>query len=58
VDASTQAEAVGFDGHKNGRKRHRLVDTLGLIVRVTMTPNDGKKHALAGVQTGRKERRP
>src|SRR4029453_18687301 len=36
---ATQGEDVGFDGHKKikGRKRHILVDTLGLIVAVVVT---------------------
>jgi putative transposase len=39
IKTATQAEAVGFDGHKKikGRKRHILVDTLGLIVAVAVT---------------------
>jgi transposase len=39
IKTATQGEDVGFDGHKNikGRKRHILVDTLGLIVAVVVT---------------------
>jgi transposase len=39
IKTATQAEDVGFDGHKKikGRKRHILVDTLGLIVAVAVT---------------------
>jgi transposase len=39
IKTATQGEAIGFDGHKkiNGRKRHILVDTLGLIVAVVVT---------------------
>jgi putative transposase len=39
IKTATQAEDVGFDGHKKikGRKRHILVDTLGLIVAVIVT---------------------
>jgi putative transposase len=39
IKTATQHEAVGFDGHKKikGRKRHLLVDTLGLIVAVVVT---------------------
>src|ERR671922_2217519 len=39
IKTATQAEDVGFDGHKKikGRKRHILVDTLGLIVAVVVT---------------------
>jgi putative transposase len=39
IKTATQAEDVGFDGHKKikGRKRHILVDTLGLIMAVVVT---------------------
>ena len=39
IRAATQDEAIGFDGNKKikGRKRHILVDTLGLIVAVVVT---------------------
>jgi putative transposase len=39
IKAATQGEAVGFDGNKKikGRKRHLLVDTLGLPVAVVVT---------------------
>ena len=39
VKTATQSQAVGFDRHKKitGRKRHLLVDTLGLIVAVVVT---------------------
>jgi putative transposase len=39
IKTATQPEAVGFDGGKKikGRKRHLLVDTLGLIVAVVVT---------------------
>ncbi len=39
IKTATQHEDVGFDGHKKikGRKRHILVDTLGLIVAVVVT---------------------
>lgn len=39
IKTATQGEDVGFDGHKKskGRKRHILVDTLGLIVAVVVT---------------------
>jgi len=39
VKTATQGREVGFDRHKKikGRKRHRLVDTLGLIVAVVVT---------------------
>src|SRR5215831_20267161 len=39
VKTATQGREVGFDRHKKikGRKRHLLVDTLGLIVAVVVT---------------------
>ena len=39
IKTATQHEAVGFDGNKKvkGRKRHILVDTLGLLVAVVVT---------------------
>jgi putative transposase len=39
VKTATQSQEVGFDGNKKikGRKRHLLVDTLGLIVAVVVT---------------------
>ena len=39
VKTTTQSQDVGFDRHKKikGRKRHLLVDTLGLIVAVVVT---------------------
>jgi putative transposase len=39
IRTATQAEDVGFDGHKKikGRKRPMLVDTLGLLVAVVVT---------------------
>jgi putative transposase len=39
IKTATQGEDVCFDGHKKikGRKRHILVDTLGLIVAVVVT---------------------
>jgi len=39
VKTATQSQDVGFDRHKKikGRKRHLLVDTLGLIVAVVVT---------------------
>jgi putative transposase len=40
IKMSTQGQEVGFDGNKKikGRKRHMLVDTLGLILAVLVTP--------------------
>lgn len=42
VKTATQGEAKGYDGGKqiNGRKRHLLVDTLGLIMGVLVTAAD------------------
>jgi hypothetical protein len=39
IKTATQGKDVGFDGNKKvkGRKRHILVDTLGLIVAVVVT---------------------
>jgi len=39
IKAATQATEVGFDGGKQikGRKRHLLVDTLGLLIAVVVT---------------------
>src|ERR687884_906590 len=39
IKTATQHDDVGFDGNKKikGRKRHILVDTLGLIVAVVVT---------------------
>ena len=39
IKTATQGTAVGFDGNKRskGRKRHVLVDTLGLILAVVVT---------------------
>jgi len=40
IKVTTQGRDVGFDGNKKvkGRKRHVLVDTLGLILAVVVTP--------------------
>jgi putative transposase len=42
IKTATQREDIGFDGNKKikGRKRHLLVDTLGLIMAVVVTPAD------------------
>lgn len=39
IKTATQGKDVGFDGNKKikGRKRHLLVDTLGLLVAVVVT---------------------
>jgi putative transposase len=39
IKTATQGEEVGFDGNKKikGRKRHILVDTLGLLIAVVVT---------------------
>jgi putative transposase len=49
VKTVTQGNEVGFDGGKgiDGRKRHILVDTLGLILMVWVTPaNWGERRGL------------
>ena len=52
------APISGYDGHKNvkGRKRHLLVDSLGLPLSVYVTPADvqdraGARCLLAGLKT-------
>ncbi|MDP2852075.1 MAG: IS5 family transposase [Gallionella sp.] len=42
IKTATQGKTKGYDGNKkiNGRKRHLLVDTLGLILRVVVTAAD------------------
>jgi putative transposase len=42
VDASSGGEAIGRDNHKNvkGRKRHIIVDSLGLLLAVVVTAAD------------------
>jgi putative transposase len=42
IKTATQGEEVGFDGGKKikGRKRHMLVDTLGLLIAVVVTSAD------------------
>jgi putative transposase len=42
IKTATQNEDIGFDGNKKikGRKRHILVDTLGLIMAVVVTSAD------------------
>ena len=42
IKTATQGAEVGFDGNKKikGRKRHILVDTLGLIIAVVVTAAD------------------
>jgi putative transposase len=39
IQVATQGQDVGFDGHKKvkGRKRHILVDILGLVIAVVVT---------------------
>ena len=45
------AATSGFDGHKkvNGRKRHLLVDTLGLLIGVVVTPASAQDRAGAAM---------
>jgi putative transposase len=54
IKTATQDEDVGFDGHKKmkGRKRHILVDILGLIVAVVVTAanTDDRQGLVALVQ--------
>lgn len=52
VKMATQRGAKGYDKGKNvnGRKRHVVVDTLGLILRVLVTPADeGDRAGLIGL---------
>ena len=49
VKSALQGQDVGIDGgkHVKGRKRHILVDTLGLILAVIVTPaNEGDRRGL------------
>ena len=43
IKVATQGKDVGFDGNKKvkGRKRHILVDTLGLVIAVVVTAANG-----------------
>jgi putative transposase len=43
IKAATQGHSIGYDGGKKvkGRKRHLLVDTLGLILAVVVTAANG-----------------
>ncbi|WP_157882053.1 transposase [Streptomyces rubellomurinus] len=51
ADAVVGADSRGFDGGKliNGRKRHVVVDTLGLLLAVTVTAADVGDRAAAEV---------
>jgi len=54
IKTATQGETKGYDAGKkiNGRKRHLLVDTLGLIIRVLVTAADeGDREGLMGLLT-------
>ncbi|SLM30782.1 transposase [Desulfamplus magnetovallimortis] len=54
VKSSIQGESIGIDGGKlvKGRKRHILVDTLGLILSVIVTPaNEGDRNGLKNLLT-------
>jgi putative transposase len=44
IKTATQSEDIDFEGNKKikGRKRHILVDTLGLIIAVVVTSADTK----------------
>lgn len=57
ADAVVGADSRGFDGGKlvNGRKRHVVVDTLGLLPGVMVTAaNTGRRATLAGAGLGRR----
>jgi hypothetical protein len=51
ADAVVGADSRGFDGGKliNGRKRHVVVDTLGLLPAVIVTGADGRDRTAAQV---------
>jgi len=52
IKTATQGNTKGYDGGKkvNGRKRHLLVDTLGLIIGVLVTAADaGDREGLMGL---------
>lgn len=52
IKTTTQGKTKGYDGNKkiNGRKRHLLVDTLGLIINVVVTAADcGDRDGLIGL---------
>lgn len=53
------AATSGFDSHKkvNGRKRHLLVDTLGLLVAVVVTPASAQDRDTALILARRARRR-
>jgi transposase len=53
------AATSGFDGFKkvNGRKRHLLVDTLGLLIAVIVTPAGTRDHHAAPALLARARRR-
>ena len=54
IKAATQGKTIGYDGNKKikGRKRHLLVDTLGLIRQVEVTAADvGDRDGLKRVLT-------
>jgi transposase len=53
------AATSGYDGHKkvNGRKRHLLTDTLGLLITVTVTAANALDHRAAAVLLARARRR-
>ncbi|MGW1102406.1 transposase [Streptomyces sp. NPDC002540] len=54
ADAIVGADGRGFDGGKlvNGRKRHVVVDTLGLLLAVMVTAADVGDRAAAQVLFG------
>ena len=48
VDSSSGGEAIGRDNHKNvdGRKRHIIVDSLGLLLAVVVTHGERTSRAI------------
>jgi len=54
IKTSTQNQDIGYDGNKKikGRKRHLLVDTLGLIIAVVVTDaSTSDRDGLVGLLT-------
>ncbi|MGA5499318.1 IS5 family transposase [Streptomyces cinereoruber] len=61
ADAAVGSDSRGFDGGKliNGRKRHAMVDTLGLLLRVLITSADiGDRARRAGSARPGRRRAP
>ena len=53
IKTATQNEEIGYDGNKKikGRKRHLLVDTLGLIIAVVVTMQVNDRDGLVDLLT-------